>query len=191
MKIIRRAFVVAVAGTVILCAAHILYSPAFRASDAHAAAQSSNVQYAAISNVTVVEANGKFIGTAWIRYMTNNGVSTTGVNASINPTSDVPKDDAAVRQWVTATNNQEGVSMVSPQITGPEIVSGALAQDQVRREAVARAIAKLGAENYEMVNTEPEVNKPLLSVTPRLGGNGNQANLVSNQPYVLYFKRTP
>lgn len=162
------------------------YSAAGRAQQfPKAVLQAPRIQYAVVSNLTTLNSNGKIVATAWIRYLRGDGAEAVGVNASANPSADFPKDDQALRRWIATTNGDEDVALGSANLSAA-VVAGEL-QAQVRRDALAKAIAKLGAEGYELVGSEPRNETPF-GVTPRLAGATGPT--IDNQPFPLYFKRT-
>ncbi len=151
-----------------------------------AVTQAPRIQYAVISNLTVTEANGKTLATAWIRYLSAAGADAVGVNASANLEADLPKDDPAVRRWVAKTNQEESVSLGVANLETPGISSDL--QAQVYRDALAKAIAKLGAEGYEMISPDPHTDQ-IFGVLPRLARTTSHVGGAISKPYLLYFKR--
>lgn len=136
-------------------------------------------EHAAVTAVSVTPAGGKVLATAWIRYFQKTGANLVGVNAAVDLSQEAPRDEAALRDWVATTNSREGLSLT------PIFTAETTRQDlyaQARRDAVAKAIARLGEEGYEMANTEAG-DQPIFGVNPRFGGNA------STQPLALYFKR--
>lgn len=163
-----------------------VYAPSGRAQQfPKAVLQSPRIQYAVLSNLTTVEVNGKTVATAWIRYLKSDGAEAVGVNASANPSSDFPKDDAALRRWIAATSSEEDVALGAANLSASALA--AELQAQARREALAKAIVKLGAEGYELISPDARNESPF-GVTPRLAGA--PAATITSQPFPLYFKRT-
>lgn len=155
---------------------------------AHVAASGASLQtprweYAVITNVNLTSVSGKLVCTAWIRYLRASGAELSGVNTSVAVAADFPKDDAAIRRWMAATNGEEGVALSGINLS-PEMVRTELTE-QVRRDALAKAFAKLGAEGWEMVSPEPRA-QDVFTVRPQF----NPTISSSSQPFPFYFKRS-
>lgn len=146
------------------------------------AAQLARYDYAVITNLRTTTYGGKVIATAWVRYLQQSGADPVGVNRSVSFATDFPKDDAALRRWVTTTNSEESVNL-----TGVNVTAGMVRQDlyeQVKREAVARAVAKLGEEGWEMVGPDQGA-AAFFAVNPLLGQDATS----EGTPLMIYFKR--
>ena len=145
-------------------------------------AQLARYDYAVITNLRTTTYGGKVIATAWVRYLQQSNADAVGVNRSVAFATDFPKDDAAVRRWLTTTNSEESINLSGVNLTAGT-VRGEL-YEQVKREAVARAIAKLGEEGWEMVGPD-QSGAAFFAVNPLLGPEANS----EGTPLMIYFKR--
>jgi hypothetical protein len=144
--------------------------------------QTSKFEYAVITNLLTTSSSGKMVATAWIRYFRSTGSDLLGVNRSVSATVDYPKDEAAIRRWLATTNSEEGVNLSSVNLTA-EMVKRELAE-QVRREALAKAFAKLGDDGWELVGSDSRAAN-LFAVDPML----SQASSGNSSPVMIYFKK--
>jgi hypothetical protein len=117
--------------------------------------QKSQWEYCAITEATVLTHGERYLGTAWIRTFHSQGSRLRAINYSFNSAKDYSQDEEYIRKWKSEIQQREGIPQT---IDAPKQLSSRESIELVKREAIAKAIAHLGEEGWEIAEKGSDVS---------------------------------